>query len=129
MYAVAADGGIEEWTVATNNALASTPAVSDGIAYVPSGNKVLALSAATGSSEWANSDASGSVGPLTVTDGRILFAVASARVRSLDAASGEQQWVADLNRKCDSVRGPPTAPDRSPRVSEYFSAPGRKLRP
>jgi outer membrane protein assembly factor BamB len=110
VYAVSAETGDEEWSVGTNQPLVRTPAVANSMVYVPTQTgRIVALSVGTGSGQWSNAPGFGSASDVTVTGDGVLVTDDSGDQRilySLDAATGETQWVLEEDDYRDGLQTP-----------------------
>ncbi|MDP9366546.1 MAG: PQQ-binding-like beta-propeller repeat protein [Chloroflexota bacterium] len=94
-----------------------SPAVADGVVYVPADSAVLALDAATGGERWravtsgvpARQGEDPWTGLVAVGDG-VVFATSNGHVlRALDAATGAERWRLEAN--ADGWVGDPVVAD------------------
>ena len=100
VYALDAETGGLVWRFETGGVIRSTPTVTGGVVYVGSNdNHVYALDAESGDLLWKH-DTGDWVQYSPVASGGIVYLGAMAdggyRVHALDAASGEQVWVAPV---------------------------------
>jgi outer membrane protein assembly factor BamB/tetratricopeptide (TPR) repeat protein len=104
----AADPGEQQWQFSTSGEVYSSPAVTDGTAYVASlDGSLYAVDVGTGTQQW-QFDTSGRVrSSPAVTDGTV-YVGSGYKLYAVDAANGNKRWQFDTY---SSVQSSPTVVD------------------
>ena len=93
VYALDSDSGQLVWQYTTGGFINATPAVSNGILYVGTGDfNVYALNAKTGALVWTYATGSYIVSSLVVSDGIVYAASDDNNVYALNASTGALLW-------------------------------------
>ena len=110
LFAVDAIAGKLKWTfrptgtASGNPFVATAPAVSGGLAIVPMGNTLVAVTIATGREAWRGPATAQSAA--VAADGGMTFVLGEdANFHALDAATGREKWAAPFPRRgsCNSA--------------------------
>ena len=110
LFAVDAIAGKLKWsfrptdTASGNPFVATAPAVSGGLAIVPMGNTLVAVTIATGREAWRGPATAQSAA--VAADGGMAFVLGEdANFHALDAGTGREKWAVPFPRRgsCDSV--------------------------
>jgi outer membrane protein assembly factor BamB len=110
LFAVDAVTGKLKWTfrptgtASGNPFVATPPAVSGGVAIVPMGNTLVAVTIATGREAWRGPATAQSAA--VAADGGMAFVLGEdANFHAVDAATGREKWTAAFPRRgsCDSI--------------------------
>ena len=95
LYVLDAETGEPRWTFKADDAIWSTPVVSEGVVYVTTmGGSVYALDAETGDPKWAQPfEAGGAIASTpALSGGALFFGAFDSMVYALDAESGQAMW-------------------------------------
>jgi outer membrane protein assembly factor BamB len=110
LFAVDTIAGKLKWafrptgTASGNPFVATAPAVSGGLAIVPMGNTLVAVTIATGREAWRGPQTAQSAA--VAADGGVAFVLGEdASFHALDATTGREKWAVPFPRRgsCDSV--------------------------
>lgn len=85
-----------DWHFVPDGSVNGAAAVVDGVAYVLTGDGLYALDPAARTVLWKNADVTGSSSP-TYDGGRLFIQTARGEVVSFDAATGTEDWRADVD--------------------------------
>ncbi len=91
LYALDRETGAVRWKRPTGFELVTTPAVSDGIVVVASGD-VRAFDAATGNPRWTFPSKEQIVSSPAISDGTVIFGSNDHHVYAIGLADGKQRW-------------------------------------
>ena len=98
LFAVDTTTGTLKWsfrptgTASGNPFVATAPAVAGGLAIVPMGNTLVAVTIATGREAWRGPQAAQNAG--VATDGGLVFVLGEDAIfHALDAATGREKWA------------------------------------
>ncbi|WP_137284358.1 outer membrane protein assembly factor BamB family protein [Halorussus salinisoli] len=103
VYAFDAETGETRWRRELDGH-STFPRAVDGTAYVPDGDRLLALDATDGSERWRLRGESIDFRSLAIGD-RTVFAVDDARVTAVDATNGDERWTTEVGSD-GRLRGP-----------------------
>lgn len=95
LYVLDAETGAPRWTFEADDAIWSTPVVSEGVVYLTTmGGSVYALDAETGDAKWSQPfEAGGAIASTPALSGDRLFVGSfDSTLYALDAASGQEVW-------------------------------------
>ncbi|MFF4235174.1 PQQ-binding-like beta-propeller repeat protein [Actinomadura geliboluensis] len=113
LQALDASGGAVRWQ---RGGAAHTPAVADGMVYVPSGKRLAAYDASTGRTRWTYQSPNG-VQDATAANGMVCFAdFQGEKVHAVDARTGKPRWTFDMGETATSR---PVVTDRLVYVCDY----------
>jgi len=110
LFAVDTSAGKLKWafrptgTASGNPFVATAPAVSGGLAIVPMGNTLVAVTIATGREAWRGPATARSAA--VAADGGVAFVLGEdANFHALDAATGREKWAVPFPARgsCDSI--------------------------
>ncbi|HEX9312251.1 MAG TPA: PQQ-binding-like beta-propeller repeat protein [Actinomycetota bacterium] len=95
VFALNAETGAQVWAFSTDNRIDASPAVADGVVYVPSfdGN-LYALDAATGTPQWTLRTGAFELSNPAVANGVVYWGSANGTLYALDGATGATLWTA-----------------------------------
>jgi len=93
LYALDMKSGREEWKVAADDIMTSTPALHrDNVIFAAYDGKVRAVSARDGALRWTYDSKVAIAGDVTISDDRVLVGSRSYDLIALDAANGRELW-------------------------------------
>lgn len=95
VFAVDAQDGVELWRFAHHYPRPGGITVTDGTAYIGTGDPLYAVDAATGEPQWSFTAPGGVIAPPTVEAGRIYVWSGADTVYALDRHTGRQEWTFD----------------------------------
>ena len=103
-------GIVERWSGTTGGAIASSPAVAGGIAYVGSSDaKLYAYDATTGAVRWSQSTGGEVLGSPAVAAGVVYTGSADTKLYAFDAVDGTPKWSRTVDETYGGVGASPAA--------------------
>jgi outer membrane protein assembly factor BamB len=119
-------GGIK-WTFKTGGPIVASPAIADGVVYIPSMDKYLyAIDQETGKEKWKYKSSMPIASSPAVAGGLLYFVSSAGGLGALDTASGKIKWVlpTEYERKFEArnLHGSPPASQTIPDVWDIFTS-------
>jgi outer membrane protein assembly factor BamB/sugar lactone lactonase YvrE len=97
LVALDAATGKEQWRVAGTQTVFWTPAIDDGVIYIPvADTSMQAIDLATGEARWSVDLGSAVSRSVALSDDLVILGCEDGTLRALDRATGEQRWSTEI---------------------------------